>query len=165
MVNSLGINYGQIADNLPPLENVVPLVKSIGATKVKLYDADPRVLSSFANTGVEFIIGLGNGDLANMRDPNNALEWVKDNVQSHLRDTKITCIFVGNEVLPPTMQSVHAALVNLGLNKHVTVTKNRREKCNEMVEFEREFCRKHTTLVCRHAAVESNRGVKRMPSL
>ncbi|KAE8727338.1 Glucan endo-1,3-beta-glucosidase 11 [Hibiscus syriacus] len=133
MVNSIGINYGQIADNLPPPENVVPLVKSIGATKVKLYDADPRVLSSFANTGVEFMIGLGNEDLGNMRDPNNAQAWVKQNVQSHLPDTKITCIFVGNEVLTfndtslsdnllPAMQSVHTALVNLGLDKQVTVT-------------------------------------------
>ncbi|KAE8683925.1 Glucan endo-1,3-beta-glucosidase 11 [Hibiscus syriacus] len=133
MVNSIGINYGQIADNLPPPENVVPLVKSIGATKVKLYDADPRVLSSFANTGVEFIIGLGNEDLGRMRDPNNAQAWVKQNVQAHLPDTKITCIFVGNEILTfndaslsdnllPAMQSVHTALVNLGLDKQVTVT-------------------------------------------
>lgn len=133
MVNSIGINYGQIADNLPSPENVVPLVKSIGVTKVKLYDADPRVLGAFANSGVEFMIGLGNGDLEKMRDPNNAQDWVKQNVQAHLPDTKITCIFVGNEVLTfndtnlsdnlvPAMQSVHTALVNLGLDKQVTVT-------------------------------------------
>ncbi|XVF10286.1 hypothetical protein REPUB_Repub07fG0169700 [Reevesia pubescens] len=133
MVNSLGINYGQIADNLPSPEDVVPLVKSIGATKVKLYDADPRVLSAFANTGVEFIVGLGNDYLDKMRDPAQAQDWVKQNVQAHLPDTKITCIFVGNEILTfndaslsdnllPAMQSVHTALVNLGLDKQVTVT-------------------------------------------
>ncbi|XP_022733831.1 glucan endo-1,3-beta-glucosidase 11-like isoform X2 [Durio zibethinus] len=133
MVNSVGINYGQIANNLPTPENVVPLVKSIGATKVKLYDADPRVLSAFANTGVEFIVGLGNEYLDKMRDPNKAQAWVQQNVQAHLPATKITCIFVGNEVLTfndtslsdnllPAMQSVHTALVNLGLDKQVTVT-------------------------------------------
>ncbi|KAG4187549.1 hypothetical protein ERO13_A08G109300v2 [Gossypium hirsutum] len=133
MVNSIGINYGQIANNLPSPEDAVPLVKSIGATKVKLYDADPRVLKAFANTDVEFMVGLGNEYLDKMRDPTNAQAWVKENVQPHLPATKITSIFVGNEVLTlndtslsdcllPAMQSVLAALLNLGLDKQVTVT-------------------------------------------
>ncbi|KAJ8555942.1 hypothetical protein K7X08_013438 [Anisodus acutangulus] len=132
-VSSLGINYGQIADNLPSPENVVPLVKSIGATRIKLYDADPKVLKAFANTGVEFIVSLGNEYLAKMKDPSNAQSWVKKNVQAYLPATKITCIAVGNEVLTfndkaltdnllPAMQSVHTALVNLKLDKKVTVT-------------------------------------------
>ncbi|KAK8583614.1 hypothetical protein V6N13_109022 [Hibiscus sabdariffa] len=133
LVGSIGVNYGQIADNLPPPEDVVPLVKSIGATKVKLYDANPRVLDAFANTGIEFMVGLGNEYLDKMRDPAKAQAWVKQNVQSHLPATNITSIFVGNEVLTlddsslsddllPAMQSVHAALVSLGLDKQVTVT-------------------------------------------
>ncbi|KAJ9173800.1 hypothetical protein P3X46_016902 [Hevea brasiliensis] len=133
MVDSIGINYGQIANNLPSPDNVVPLVKSIGATKVKLYDADPRVLRAFANTGVEFIVGLGNEYLSKMRDPDKAQAWVKSNVQAYLPATKITCITAGNEVLTfndtslsddllPAMQSVHTALVNLGLDKQVSVT-------------------------------------------
>ena len=133
MVASIGVNYGQIANNLPLPENVVPLVKSIGATKVKLYDADPRVLQAFANTGVEFIVGLGNDLLSKMKDVDKAQTWVKTNVQAYLPATKITSIFVGNEVLTfndttltgcllPAMQSVHTALVNLGLDKQVSVT-------------------------------------------
>ncbi|KAG6684691.1 glucan endo-1,3-beta-glucosidase 11-like isoform X1 [Carya illinoinensis] len=133
MVASIGINYGQIANNLPSPESVVPLVKTIGATKVKLYDADPRVLKAFANTGVEFVVGLGNEYLAKMKDPENAQAWVKTNVQAYLPATKITSIFVGNEVLTfndtslagcllPAMQNVHTALVNLGLDKQVAVT-------------------------------------------
>ncbi|KAF2313550.1 hypothetical protein GH714_011604 [Hevea brasiliensis] len=133
MVDSVGINYGQIANNLPSPDNVVPLVKSIGATKVKLYDADARVLRAFANTGVEFIVGLGNEYLSKMRDPDKAQAWIKSNVQAYLPATKITCITVGNEVLTfndtslsddllLAMQSVHTALVNLGLDKQVSVT-------------------------------------------
>ncbi|KAL9382991.1 hypothetical protein Peur_023314 [Populus x canadensis] len=133
MVGSIGINYGQIANNLPAPDNVVPLVKSIGATKVKLYDADPRVLKAFANTGVEFIVGLGNEYLSKMRDPEKAQAWVKTNVQAYLPATKITCITIGNEVLTfndtgltdnlfPAMQNIHTALVNLGLDKQVSVT-------------------------------------------
>ncbi|XP_011081364.1 glucan endo-1,3-beta-glucosidase 11 [Sesamum indicum] len=131
--SSIGINYGQIANNLPHPEAVVPLVKSIDATRLKLYDADPRVLKAFANTGVEFIVGLGNEYLATMRDPKQAQAWVKTNVQCYLPATKITCIAVGNEVLTfndstlasnllPAMENIHAALVSLNLDKQVMVT-------------------------------------------
>nr|XP_043629349.1 glucan endo-1,3-beta-glucosidase 11-like [Erigeron canadensis] len=133
LVTSVGINYGQIANNLPTPEHVVPLVKSIGATRVKLYDADPKVLKAFANTGVEFIVGLGNEYLSKMTDPSNAQIWVKQNVQCYLPATKIVSIAVGNEVLTfndtslsgcllPAMQAVHTALVNLKLDSQVTVT-------------------------------------------
>ncbi|KAL6568913.1 hypothetical protein OROHE_003654 [Orobanche hederae] len=129
----LGVNYGQIANNLRHPDMVVPLVKSIGATRLKLYDADPRVLKAFANTGIEFIVSVGNEYLAGMRDPKQALAWVKTNVQCYLPATKITCIAVGNEVLTlndstlsanllPAMESIHTALFSLNLEKNVTVT-------------------------------------------
>eukprot|EP00262_Sarcandra_glabra_P010095 TRINITY_DN2498_c0_g1_i1.p1 TRINITY_DN2498_c0_g1~~TRINITY_DN2498_c0_g1_i1.p1 ORF type:complete len:383 (-),score=15.17 TRINITY_DN2498_c0_g1_i1:536-1684(-) len=129
----IGINYGQIANNLPSPENVVSILQSIGVNKVKLYDADPRVLRAFASTGVEFIVGLGNEQLERMRDPSKAVAWIKTNVQTYLPETKITCVTVGNEVLTgndkvlignllPAMQNVQAALVTLGLDKQVSVT-------------------------------------------
>ncbi|KAL7160619.1 hypothetical protein ABFS83_01G108200 [Erythranthe nasuta] len=131
--SSFAINYGQIANNLPHPESVIPLVKSIGATRLKLYDADPRVLKAFANTGVEFIVGIGNEYLANMVDPKQAQAWVKTNVQCYLPATKITSIAVGNEVLTfndstlsynllPAMENIHTALVSLNLDKQVMVT-------------------------------------------
>lgn len=132
-VNAIGINFGQIAKNLPSPEHFIPLVWSIGATKLKLWDADPPVLKAFANTTIEFIIGLGNEYLSKNEDPNNALAWVKRNVQAHLPSTRITRITVGNEVLTfkdtslnenllPGMQSVYNALVDLNLDKNVTIT-------------------------------------------
>ncbi|PRQ16741.1 putative glucan endo-1,3-beta-D-glucosidase [Rosa chinensis] len=133
VVNSIGINYGQIANNLPSPDAVVPLAKSIGITRIKLYDADPKVLKAFANSGVEFTVCVGNEYLAKIQDPGKAQEWVKSNVQAFMPATKITCIFVGNEVLTfndttmtgnlfPAMQSIHTALVTLGLDKQVAVT-------------------------------------------
>ncbi|KAK4787216.1 hypothetical protein SAY86_011049 [Trapa natans] len=130
---SIGINYGQIANNLPSPDRAVPLVKSIGATKVKLYDADPKVLCAFANTGIEFTVSLGNEYIVQMRDVNQARAWVKNKVQAFLPDTKITSIAVGNEVLTsndtvlvdgliPVMENLHTALAELGLDKQVTVT-------------------------------------------
>ncbi|KAK1419188.1 hypothetical protein QVD17_28350 [Tagetes erecta] len=133
MATSIGINYGQIANNLPSPQHTVPLIKSIGATKIKLYDADPKLLKAFANTGVELTVALGNEHLSKMTDPDNALAWVKSNVQTYLPATKITSIVIGNEVLTlndtslaacllPAMQSIHTSLVTLNLNNQVTVT-------------------------------------------
>nr|GMD07440.1 glucan endo-1,3-beta-glucosidase 11-like [Ipomoea batatas] len=133
LAGSIGINYGQVADNLPSPEDVVPLVKAVGATRLKLYDTDPKVLKAFGNTNVEFIVSVPNEYLSKIKDPAKAQAWVKQNVQAYLPATKITCIAVGNEVLTfndttlsgnllPAMQSVHAALVSLNLDKQVTVT-------------------------------------------
>ncbi|CAN7093422.1 unnamed protein product, partial [Brassica rapa subsp. narinosa] len=132
-VTSIGVNYGQIGDNLPSPEEVVPLVKSIGATKVKLYDANPEILKAFSGTGVEFIVGLGNEYLSKMKDPSKALTWIKQNVTPFLPATNITCITIGNEILAlndssltdsllPAMQGVHSALVTAGLSDQIAVT-------------------------------------------
>uniref|UniRef100_A0A1J3JYS7 glucan endo-1,3-beta-D-glucosidase n=1 Tax=Noccaea caerulescens TaxID=107243 RepID=A0A1J3JYS7_NOCCA len=68
-----------------------------------------------------------------MKDSDKARDWVKQNVQAYLPGTKIVAIVVGNEVLTsnqsaltaalfPAMQSIHAALVDCGLNKQIFVT-------------------------------------------
>ncbi|KAL3530390.1 hypothetical protein ACH5RR_009712 [Cinchona calisaya] len=129
----IGINYGQIANNLPSPSRVAGLLKSLNISRVKLYDADPKVLSAFSNSNVEFIIGLGNENLQEMTDPVQAQTWIRQNVQPYLSQTSITCITVGNEVLTgndtqlksfllPAMQTVNNALSNLGLSKEVYVT-------------------------------------------
>ncbi|KAL2485587.1 Glucan endo-1 [Abeliophyllum distichum] len=131
--HGIGINYGQIANNLPSPSHVVYLLKSLNMSRVKLYDADPNVLSAFANSNVEFIIGLGNEYLEKMTDPVQAQTWIQQHVQPYISQTKITCITVGNEILTgndtqlmsylvPAMQGVYASLVNLGLSKEVYVT-------------------------------------------
>ncbi|KAI3461290.1 hypothetical protein Pfo_017953 [Paulownia fortunei] len=129
----VGINYGQIANNLPSPSRVAYLLGSLNISRVKLYDADPNVLSAFANSDVEFVIGLGNEYLQKMTDPIQAQTWVQQHVQPYISQTKIKCITVGNEVLTgndarlksyllPAMQSVNGALANLGLSKEIYVT-------------------------------------------
>lgn len=130
---SLGINYGQLGNNLPVPSEVIPLIQSIGAKRVKLFDANPLILRAFANTDIEIMVGLGNDVLLEMRDPQNALTWVKSNVQPYLPATKITGIMVGNEVLTLyntdwsnslvlAMQSIYDALLGLGLHNNIKVT-------------------------------------------
>ncbi|KAF2533328.1 hypothetical protein F2Q70_00033136 [Brassica cretica] len=42
----IGVNYGRIANNLPPPENVVNLLKSQGINRIKIYDTDKNVLTA-----------------------------------------------------------------------------------------------------------------------
>ncbi|CAI9778329.1 unnamed protein product [Fraxinus pennsylvanica] len=131
--HGIGINYGQIANNLPPPSHVVSLLKALNMSRVKLYDADPNVLTAFANSNVEFIIGLGNEYMEKMTDPVQAQTWIQQHVQPYISQTKITCITVGNEILTsndaqlmsyllPAMQTMYTSLENLGLSKEVYVT-------------------------------------------
>lgn len=130
---TFGINYGQIANNLPSPTRVAGLLRSLNISRVKLYDADQKVLSAFLNTNIEFIIGVGNENVSTMTDSTKAQAWLQQHVQPYIPRTRITCITVGNEVftgndtvlksnLLPAMQSMHQALVALGLDKQVNVT-------------------------------------------
>ncbi|KAJ6897378.1 hypothetical protein NC651_023289 [Populus alba x Populus x berolinensis] len=56
-----GINYGQIADNLPSPSSVSVMLQPLDVSRLKLYDANPKVLQAFSNSSVEFIVGIGNG--------------------------------------------------------------------------------------------------------
>ncbi|PON48176.1 Glycoside hydrolase [Trema orientale] len=129
----MGINFGQIANNLPSPSRVAILLRSLNISRVKLYDADPNVLGAFSNSQVDFIIGLGNEYLQNMTDPIKAQSWIETHLSPHLPQTQITSITVGNEVfnsndtqlmssLLPAMQTVYNTLRDLGLDKQVTVT-------------------------------------------
>jgi exo-beta-1,3-glucanase (GH17 family) len=128
-----GINYGQVADDLPSPELVVGLLQTSNINRVKLYSVNETVLKAFANTGIELIVGVGNENVGNMTDPTKATEWVNENIQAYLPATKIIGIAVGNEVysgtdtqlmanLVPAMTNIHSALVSIGADTNIKVT-------------------------------------------
>eukprot|EP00253_Pinus_taeda_P000478 PITA_00478 len=131
--SATGINYGQVADNLPSPEVVVGLLQTRNINKVKIFSANETVLEAFANTGIELIVAIGNENVGNMTDPTKATEWVNENIQAYLPATKITCIAVGNEVytgtdtqlmenLVPAMKNIHSALVSIGADTDIKIT-------------------------------------------
>lgn len=131
---ALGINYGQVADNLPPPQAALLLLRALNATRVKLYDANARVLRAFAGSGVDFTVGVPDRLVPRMAaDPSAAAAWVRTNLLPHLPATSITAVTVGNEVLSgtdasmlrallPAMESLHAALAACNLTSRVSVT-------------------------------------------
>ncbi|KAL2475004.1 Glycosyl hydrolase superfamily protein [Abeliophyllum distichum] len=132
-VESLGINYGQVGNNLPPPDEVLNLLQSLKLTKARIYDTNPQVLTSFANSSIELIVTVDNQMLSTLMDPQQALQWVGTHIRPYFPATRITGIAVGNEIftgddttlmayLVPAMVSIHAALVRLGLDQFIQVS-------------------------------------------
>ncbi|KAH0448134.1 hypothetical protein IEQ34_021934 [Dendrobium chrysotoxum] len=129
----VGVNYGLLGDNLLSPDKVAPLLRSINVGRIKLYGAEPSILRAFSNTGIELIIGLPDRCVPKICDPNEALTWIRSNIQPYVPATKIVAITVGNEVLTgnntsiyqsllPAMESLHSALVTLRLDHQISVT-------------------------------------------
>ncbi|OWM73078.1 hypothetical protein CDL15_Pgr001192 [Punica granatum] len=132
-VVSLGINYGQVGNNLLPPEKVLTLLSNLHVTKARIYDTNPQVLTTFANSNVDLIVTVENDMLAHLVDPQEALQWVSTRVKPYIPVTKISGIAVGNEILTdndqtlvsnlvPAMISIHSALVQLGLDSDIHVS-------------------------------------------
>ncbi|KAL0314707.1 UNVERIFIED_CONTAM: Glucan endo-1,3-beta-glucosidase 7 [Sesamum angustifolium] len=130
----IGVNYGQVADNLPPPEETVKLLQSTAVEKVRLYGSDPGIIKAFANTGIGIMIGASNGDIPGMAsDPNFAKNWINANVVPFYPASKIILINVGNEVMSyndrnlmthllPAMQNLQNALDSADLGGKIKVS-------------------------------------------
>ncbi|KAL5189389.1 Glucan endo-1,3-beta-D-glucosidase [Glycine soja] len=130
----IGVNYGQVADNLPAPEDTASLLKSTTIGKVRLYGADPAIIKALANSGIGIVIGASNGDIASLAgDPNAATQWVNANVLPYYPASNITLITVGNEILTladqglksqlvPAMRNVHNALGAASLGGKIKVS-------------------------------------------
>ncbi|CAL1355936.1 unnamed protein product [Linum trigynum] len=125
----IGINIGQVADNLPPPSATAKLLQSTTIQKVRLYGADPAVIKSLANTGIGIVIGAANGDIPGLAsDPSAAASWISTNVAPFYPASNIILITVGNEVMSsgdpnlvnnilPAMRNVQNALTAASFTK------------------------------------------------
>ncbi|XP_051138449.1 glucan endo-1,3-beta-D-glucosidase-like [Andrographis paniculata] len=130
----VGVNYGEVANNLPPAEATAKLLQSTSIEKVRLYGADPAIIKALANTGIGIVIGASDGDIpALATDPNFAVVWVNSNVVAFYPASKIIIVSVGNEVvtspdqnlvtqLLPAMQNVQNAINAASLGGKVKVS-------------------------------------------
>ncbi|KAG8637768.1 hypothetical protein MANES_15G163900v8 [Manihot esculenta] len=130
----IGINYGSLADNLPPPTATAKLLQSTSIQKVRLYGADPAVLKALANTGIGIVIGAANGDIPPLAsDPNSATQWINANILPYYPASKIILVTIGNEVLLsgdqnlisqllPAMQNMENALKAASLDGKIKVS-------------------------------------------
>lgn len=82
----IGVNWGtQAAQNLHP-SMVAQMLKDNNIDKIKLFDSDHWTVKYFAGTGIEVMLGIPNDQLSKLNHYDNAKDWVKHNVSSHLYD-------------------------------------------------------------------------------
>ncbi|CAM0885294.1 unnamed protein product [Alopecurus aequalis] len=122
-VQSIGVAYGVIGNDLPSATDVVQLYKSNGITGMRIYFPDSNALKALSGSGINLIIDTGNDQLSNLAgSASNAAAWVKANIQAY-QGLTIKYITVGNEVaggdtslILPAMKNVNAALAAAGLS-------------------------------------------------
>ncbi|XVF10108.1 hypothetical protein REPUB_Repub07fG0154500 [Reevesia pubescens] len=131
---TIGVNYGTVANDLPPPAQVADfLLESTVINRVKLYDANPDILKAFAHTGIAVTVTVPNDQIPRLTKLAFAQQWVQDNIQPHTPATNIVRILVGNEVmsttnklligsLVPAMQTLHTALVAASLDRRIQVS-------------------------------------------
>ncbi|KAL5223153.1 hypothetical protein ABZP36_027866 [Zizania latifolia] len=123
-VQSIGVCYGVIGNNLPTASDVVQLYNSNGIGAMRIYFADPKALTALnlGGTNINLIMDVGNENLgAFATNPSAATTWVKNNIQA-FPDVSFRYIAVGNEVsggntqnILPAMKNINSALSAAGL--------------------------------------------------
>ncbi|GAB4839793.1 hypothetical protein Ancab_020503 [Ancistrocladus abbreviatus] len=130
----VGICYGRVANNLPPPEFVVNLLKSNNISKARIFDTNPDVLKAFSGSGIELMIGVPNEILPSLANDNVdfSLQWLQNNILSYISSSQVRYIAVGNEVflkdpyytpfVVPAIYNLHQALQALSLAETIKLS-------------------------------------------
>ncbi|KAJ0510844.1 putative glucan endo-1,3-beta-D-glucosidase [Helianthus annuus] len=97
--NRIGINYGQLGNNLPSPARSIELLKNMNIGRVKLYDADHEILNLLSGTDIDVAITVANDEISGIAASQHlADQWVYEHVIAHYPSTRIRFVLVGNEV-------------------------------------------------------------------
>ncbi|KAI4296827.1 hypothetical protein L6164_036750 [Bauhinia variegata] len=96
----IGVNYGQLGNNLPSPRQSIELLKAMKVQSVKLYDANPEILNLLSSTKFQVSIMVANHEISGIATNQSiADEWVRNNVLPYYPETSIRFLLVGNEIL------------------------------------------------------------------
>ncbi|KAF8398477.1 hypothetical protein HHK36_017406 [Tetracentron sinense] len=134
---SVGVNWGTMANHQLPPEKVVQMLKDNKFDKVKLFEADEKIMGALIGTDIEVMVAIPNYMLQDMSgDSGLAADWVQENVTNYSYDggVHIKYVAVGNEpflqtynnsfltVTMPALRNIQEALNNAGLGSRVKAT-------------------------------------------
>lgn len=129
MEPKIGICYGQLGNNLPTQSKSIQLIKKLGAKRVKIYDANTKILEALKGTHLQASVMVPNEIITNISSNQTlADEWVKTNVVPFYPKTLIRYLLVGNEILSnppnttwfnlvPAMRKIRYSVKKFGLKK------------------------------------------------
>lgn len=101
-----------LGNNLPSPKRSVELIKNLRAKRVKIYDANPEILTALKNTNMEVSIMVPNQLLiAIAANQTVANRWVRQNIVPFHPETAIRYVLVGNEILSSSDKKLWFALI------------------------------------------------------
>ncbi|KAG0489577.1 hypothetical protein HPP92_006440 [Vanilla planifolia] len=129
-VESIGVCYGDVGDNLPPPNDVVGLYLSKNIGAMRIYFPDHGALEALRGTNIGVIVDVANSDIPNLaNDASAAFGWVYANIVP-FSNVAIRYIAVGNEIIPsdiaqfvlPAMHNIQNAINAAGLQNQIKVS-------------------------------------------
>ncbi|CAN6453718.1 unnamed protein product [Victoria cruziana] len=135
--NGVGVNWGRMATHQLPPPTVVQILRENGFKKVKLFDADERIMKALVGSGIEVMIAIPNYMLQTLGDDYGVAEdWVAQNVIRFIRNggVDIKYVAVGNEpflkayngtfagATLPALQNIQEALNKANLGNRIKAT-------------------------------------------
>ncbi|XP_039689931.1 glucan endo-1,3-beta-glucosidase isoform X2 [Medicago truncatula] len=130
-VESIGVCYGMIGNNLPSRQDVVNLYKSRGINQMRIFFPDEPALQALRGSNIELILDVAKETLPSLRNANEATNWVNKYVRPYAQNVKIKYISVGNEIKPndneaqyilPAMQNIQNAISSANLQGQIKVS-------------------------------------------
>ncbi|XP_016509778.2 glucan endo-1,3-beta-glucosidase-like [Nicotiana tabacum] len=124
---AVGVCYGRVGTNLPPPSEAINLIKSIGVSRIRLFNPDPEALQPFAGTGIELLVGVPNEILPTLANSpvTISMEWLQTNIFAHVSPNQVKYLAVGNEIflkdpfyspyIVPAISNLYQAIQTLGL--------------------------------------------------
>ena len=80
----VGVNWGTMATHQLPADMVIQMLKNNGFDKLKLFEADDKILNALIGTEIEVMLAIPNNMLEKMsRDVDAAISWVDANVSTY----------------------------------------------------------------------------------
>ncbi|KAJ6797819.1 putative glucan endo-1,3-beta-glucosidase A6 [Iris pallida] len=127
---SLGVNFGQLGDDLPSASVSVSRLRHFRAGAVKIYDANPKILEALSHTRLPVSIMVPNELISSMAHNQSAADdWVGSNLLPFYPKARIRFLLVGNEILSdlsdnktrfdlvPAMTRIHRSLKSRSIHK------------------------------------------------
>uniref|UniRef100_A0A0E0JTJ6 Glucan endo-1,3-beta-D-glucosidase n=1 Tax=Oryza punctata TaxID=4537 RepID=A0A0E0JTJ6_ORYPU len=115
VLQSIGVCYGMLGNDLPSRSEVVQMYKSKGINGMRIYNPDRQALDALRNSGIGLILDAGGFETVSYlaASASNAAAWVRDNVKPYYPAVNIKYIAVGNEVVGGTTESILPAMRNV----------------------------------------------------
>ncbi|XP_071715261.1 glucan endo-1,3-beta-glucosidase 8 [Rutidosis leptorrhynchoides] len=133
----VGVNWGTMTSHQLPADKVVQMMIENGFKKLKLFEAEKKILEALIGSGIEVMVAIPNFMLLDMsKDPSYADYWVDVNITNYAYPggVDIKYVAVGNEpflkaynatylqITLPALKNVQNALNRAGFGSQIKAT-------------------------------------------